>query len=168
MQQYEPPDVRLQRGLGFGAFAATEAACLVRQQRQVVEGVVVDSVAGPLTIDAAALGSAATTLSNYMSVANSSAIGQRLGIHLLKMTMAAERVIERAACLGDCQVRDIDAVILAGQLCERDGHDFALVPGPRAVQRMFELTGLIDVLPFLEPRTDAEPEGSTARAQFDG
>jgi anti-anti-sigma factor len=42
------------------------------------------------------------------------------------------------------------AVILASKLCERDGYDFWLVPGPRAVQRLFEITGLIDVLPFRE------------------
>jgi anti-anti-sigma factor len=43
-------------------------------------------------------------------------------------------------------------IALASQLCERDGHEFALIPGPRPVQRLFELTGLIDALPFqLEP-----------------
>jgi anti-anti-sigma factor len=39
-------------------------------------------------------------------------------------------------------------ITLASQLCERDGHAFALIPGPRPVQRLFELTGLIDALPF--------------------
>jgi anti-sigma B factor antagonist len=39
-------------------------------------------------------------------------------------------------------------IILTSQLCERDGYDFALIRGPRAVQRLFELTGLIDVVPF--------------------
>jgi anti-sigma B factor antagonist len=48
------------------------------------------------------------------------------------------------------------AIILAGKICERDGHDFGLIPGPRAVQRLFELTGLIDVLPFRE-RSDNSP-----------
>ncbi len=47
------------------------------------------------------------------------------------------------------------AIILASKICERDGHDFWLVPGPRAVQRLFEITGLIDVLPFREPAADA-------------
>ncbi len=42
-------------------------------------------------------------------------------------------------------------IILTGQLCEKDGYEFALIPGPRAVQRLFELTGLIDALPFIEP-----------------
>jgi anti-anti-sigma factor len=47
-------------------------------------------------------------------------------------------------------------IILTSQLCDRDGHQFALVPGPRAVQRMFELTGLIDALPFLEAPADVK------------
>jgi anti-sigma B factor antagonist len=42
------------------------------------------------------------------------------------------------------------AIILANKICERDGYDFWLIPGPRAVQRLFEITGLIDVLPFRE------------------
>jgi anti-anti-sigma factor len=51
------------------------------------------------------------------------------------------------------------AIILANKICERDGHDFWLIPGPRAIQRLFEITGLIDVLPF---REDAEqPQSST-------
>ncbi len=39
-------------------------------------------------------------------------------------------------------------VILTSRLCERDGFELTLTPGSRAVQRLFELTGLIDVLPF--------------------
>lgn len=39
-------------------------------------------------------------------------------------------------------------IILTGQLCDRDGQEFTLIGGPRAVQRLFELTGLIDALPF--------------------
>lgn len=46
------------------------------------------------------------------------------------------------------------AIILANKLCDRDGQDFALIPGPRAVQRLFEITGLIDVLPFRESPSD--------------
>jgi anti-sigma B factor antagonist len=50
------------------------------------------------------------------------------------------------------------AIILASKICERDGHDFWLIPGPRAVQRLFELTGLIDVLPFRERSDDSPAE----------
>ncbi|HEX5853351.1 MAG TPA: STAS domain-containing protein [Solirubrobacteraceae bacterium] len=51
-------------------------------------------------------------------------------------------------------------IILASKICERDGHDFALIPGPRAVQRLFEITGLIDVLPFREAAADAQSSPS--------
>jgi anti-anti-sigma factor len=47
------------------------------------------------------------------------------------------------------------AVIVAGQLCEQHGHGFALIPGPPEVQRLFELTGVAENLPF---RT--EPQAS--------
>jgi anti-sigma B factor antagonist len=40
------------------------------------------------------------------------------------------------------------AIVLAGKLCEKNGLEFSLVQGPSAVRRLFELTGLIDVLPF--------------------
>jgi anti-sigma B factor antagonist len=40
------------------------------------------------------------------------------------------------------------AVVLVSRLCERDDRRLEIVPGSRAVQRLFEITGLIDVLPF--------------------
>jgi anti-sigma B factor antagonist len=40
------------------------------------------------------------------------------------------------------------AIVYAGRLCERWGHDFELIPGGGAVQRVFELTGLTEHLPF--------------------
>jgi anti-sigma B factor antagonist len=49
-------------------------------------------------------------------------------------------------------------IILTSQLCDRDGFELTVIPSPRAVQRLFELTGLIDALPFAQA-TDA-PESS--------
>jgi anti-sigma B factor antagonist len=49
------------------------------------------------------------------------------------------------------------AIVLAGKLCEKQGLGFSLVQGPSAVRRLFELTGLIDVLPFQQ---DGETSGS--------
>ncbi len=40
------------------------------------------------------------------------------------------------------------AVLAAQRLSEEQGYDFSLTPGPPAVQRLFELTGLLDSLPF--------------------
>ncbi len=39
-------------------------------------------------------------------------------------------------------------IILTSQLCDRDGFQLTLIPGTRAVQRLFEQAGLIDALPF--------------------
>ncbi|MEA2199898.1 MAG: anti-sigma factor antagonist [Solirubrobacteraceae bacterium] len=40
------------------------------------------------------------------------------------------------------------AILLAGELCEDRGHEFAIVPGPTHVQRVFELARLTEKLPF--------------------
>jgi anti-anti-sigma factor len=40
------------------------------------------------------------------------------------------------------------AIVLVSRLCAKHGFSFELLPGPRAVQRLFESTGLIDALPF--------------------
>jgi anti-anti-sigma factor len=53
-------------------------------------------------------------------------------------------------------------IILTGQLCDRDGYEFALVPGPRAVQRLFELTGLVDALPFVETPAEVSLDGAAS------
>jgi anti-anti-sigma factor len=55
-------------------------------------------------------------------------------------------------------------IILTGQLCDRDGYEFALIPGPRAVQRLFELTGLIDALPFVESAAETSLGGAAPAA----
>jgi len=43
------------------------------------------------------------------------------------------------------------AIVHAGSLCDSAEIAFELLPGPRAVQRLFEVTGLDGVLPFGEP-----------------
>jgi anti-sigma B factor antagonist len=47
------------------------------------------------------------------------------------------------------------AVVYASRLCERRGYDFAVIPGPQAVHRVFELTGLAEVMPFRTGTADA-------------
>jgi anti-anti-sigma factor len=41
--------------------------------------------------------------------------------------------------------------------CEQHLCEFCLIPGPPAVQRVFELTGLAQKLPFREPAEDPRP-----------
>ena len=46
--------------------------------------------------------------------------------------------------------------ILAGmKLCEEHQRGFWLIPGPSAVQRLFELSGLLEQLPFRAPEASA-------------
>jgi anti-sigma B factor antagonist len=40
------------------------------------------------------------------------------------------------------------AIVLASRLCDTNGLELLLIPGSPATQRLFEMTGLIDVLPF--------------------
>jgi len=52
------------------------------------------------------------------------------------------------------------AIVLASKRCEGHGHDFSLIRGPAAVQRLFELTGLVDALPFRDASEPvAQPDG---------
>jgi len=51
------------------------------------------------------------------------------------------------------------AIVLVSRLCAKHGFEFELLPGPRAVQRLFESTGLIDALPFRDARP-ASSEGA--------
>ncbi|HWD11597.1 MAG TPA: STAS domain-containing protein [Solirubrobacteraceae bacterium] len=48
------------------------------------------------------------------------------------------------------------AIVLASKVCDTNGYGFALIRGAASTQRLFELTGLIDVLPF---RDEDEDEG---------
>jgi anti-anti-sigma factor len=41
-------------------------------------------------------------------------------------------------------------ILFAQRLCEDKGAQFALIPGPRQVQRVFELAALVNRLPFRE------------------
>lgn len=48
-------------------------------------------------------------------------------------------------------------ILSSKTLCEQHLCDFWLIRGMRAVQRVFELTGLAEKLPFREPAEDAQP-----------
>jgi anti-anti-sigma factor len=60
----------------------------------------------------------------------------------------ASRIILDLSRLTFLDLRGLRMVLFAKELCEWDGCEFRLVPGPRCVQRVFELTDLLDVLPF--------------------
>jgi anti-anti-sigma factor len=46
--------------------------------------------------------------------------------------------------------------LLARELCEQHGCEFMLVQGPAQVRRLFDVTGLLDRLPFTPQGSDAE------------
>jgi anti-anti-sigma factor len=48
-------------------------------------------------------------------------------------------------------------ILLARELCEQHGYEFQLIAGPANIQRVFEMTGLLDVLPFQADGSSAMP-----------
>jgi anti-anti-sigma factor len=93
---------------------------------------------------------------------------EREGAHTLRLTgeldMAGVPALEaafRRICSDGTRSVTIDlrglafidstglaAIVHVSGVCARQGYSFALVPGPPAVQRLFEVTGLDGVLPF--------------------
>ncbi|HEY3759119.1 MAG TPA: STAS domain-containing protein [Solirubrobacteraceae bacterium] len=45
----------------------------------------------------------------------------------------------------------LQVVLHAQQLCREHGHDFFVVPGNAQVLRLFEIAGVIDALPIVDP-----------------
>ena len=59
--------------------------------------------------------------------------------------------------------RGLRAILLARELAAEHGSEFSLIPGPPHVQRIFQLTNLLDVLPF-QPYGDRESHQATERS----
>jgi anti-anti-sigma factor len=56
--------------------------------------------------------------------------------------------------LGQLTFMDSSGVrllLFAQQACQANGAEFVVIPGPRQVQRVFEVTDLVKHLPFREP-----------------
>lgn len=51
----------------------------------------------------------------------------------------------------------LHAILTTQELCQANGYEFSLVPGPRNVQRLFEITNLVDALPWRT--SDGLPRG---------
>jgi anti-sigma B factor antagonist len=96
--------------------------------------------------------------------------GERDGVHTLalrgELDMAAVPSLEaevRHLCANGARGITLDlsglsfidstglaAIVLVSRLCHKAGCAFELVRGPRAVQRLFEITGLAGELPFAD------------------
>lgn len=57
------------------------------------------------------------------------------------------------------------AILLAEDLCERHDCKLVVIPGPAQVQRLFEVTGLLERLPFQSASARIQP-ASVQDAQF--
>jgi anti-sigma B factor antagonist len=42
-------------------------------------------------------------------------------------------------------------ILETAEAARRDGASFAVLPGPEAVQRLFEIAGVVELVPFREP-----------------
>jgi anti-sigma B factor antagonist len=78
-----------------------------------------------------------------------------------------EAVLEDASA-GDSELIVIDlrgltfidssglhALVIGHQLCRTRGHELRIIAGPTNVQRLFELTGADDLLPFCDAELDS-------------
>jgi anti-anti-sigma factor len=83
------------------------------------------------------------------------------------------------ACSGESRLVVIDlrgltfidssglhTLITGHELCRARGQELRIIPGPANVQRLFELTGMKDVLPIAEDELllDSEPPSAAPRA----
>lgn len=51
------------------------------------------------------------------------------------------------------------AILAAKELCQQHDYEFSLIPGPAPIQRLFEVTGLIDSLPFQASASNGADRG---------
>jgi anti-anti-sigma factor len=111
-----------------------------------------DHQAQPLEVrDVVGDGTHTLVLRGQLDVASAAELNRRL--------LPLCRDATNAVLLDLRQLTFIDAsglqiMVVAKEVCARHETEFALVPGPEQVQRVFALTGLLDVLPFQsEPRS---------------
>jgi anti-sigma B factor antagonist len=71
-------------------------------------------------------------------------------------TAAANGVIVDLSGLTFMDSNGLRLTLLARELCERSGCEFMLVQGPPQVRRLFDVTGLLDRLPFQPRDSDAQ------------
>jgi anti-sigma B factor antagonist len=72
----------------------------------------------------------------------------------------AEEIEIDLAGLAFIDSTGLRALLIAQELCKEHGCEFFLLPGPDQVQRLFELTGLLERLPLRETRSASGDDGA--------
>lgn len=85
------------------------------------------------------------TLSGELDLASAPELEDMIERACQESTHAITLDLSALSFIDSCGLRSI---LTARKLCEQRAQGFALVPGQPQVQRVFELTGLADVLPF--------------------
>lgn len=96
--------------------------------------------------------------------------GELDGRSIVTLENALERCARGGASSITLDLRNLSFIDSAGlwtittarTWCERRGHDFSLLPAAPPVQRIFEVTGLSDVLPFRAAADQASAGAHTA------
>jgi anti-anti-sigma factor len=83
-------------------------------------------------------------LSGELDLASAAELNRRL----LPLCRDAENVVLDLRQLTFIDASGLHVMVVAKEMCARHETAFGLVPGQEHVQRVFQLTGLLDVLPF--------------------
>lgn len=115
-----------------------------------------DPVSPPgFAIEHTAQGDGAVTLSLAGELDITSAGGLEQRLQALLEQDRTSRIVLDLGGLSFIDSTGLRAIVIGADACKSRGCELLLVPGPPAVQRLFELTGLIDVLPFEAHEPDA-------------
>jgi anti-sigma B factor antagonist len=56
----------------------------------------------------------------------------------------------------------LHALVTGHQLCRVRGHELKVIPGPANIQRLFEITGMNDALPFSDPEPVCDNDATSS------
>jgi anti-sigma B factor antagonist len=104
--------------------------------------------------DATGDGSHTLVLSGELDIASSAELKARL------LQLCANQTTAITLDLSGLTFMDstgLFMVLFAKELADTHGYDFLLIPGSPTIQHVFELTGLLDALPFKTDGTKALP-----------
>ena len=99
-----------------------------------------------------------------------------MGEYVLAGMPTAEPSLAEATANG-CAALEIDlsaltfldssgvrSLMITVDRCREHGTPLTIIPGPLGIQRVFEITGLVDTLPFSTPSDEADDDRTLQRA----